>query len=89
MIDGIGHAMYGQLTIKDGAAEQSNFDKYRLIKMSEVPQCDIYFVDNGKDPTGLGEPTLPPIAGAVANALYKATGQRLRKQPFVEPSLLG
>ena len=74
--------MYGQLTFKDGAAEQKNFNSYRLIRMREIPKIDVYFVDNGIDPTGLGEPALPPTGGAVANALYKALGKRLYDQPF-------
>ena len=67
---------------KVGATEQRNFDTYRLIRMHEVPEVEVHFVDNGIDPTGLGEPALPPLSGAVANALYKATGKRLRQQPF-------
>ena len=89
IIDGIGHAMYGELTITDGSADQKNFDTYRLIRMSEAPEVETHFINNGKDPTGLGEPTLPPVAGAVANAIYSATGMRLRKQPFYKSELLG
>ena len=83
IVDGIGHAMYSALTFKDGAPEQNNFDKYRLIRHTEAPlEIETFFVDNGIDPTGLGEPSLPPIQGALANALYKATGERLYSQPF-------
>lgn len=82
VVDGLGHAMYSQLTFKDGAAEQKNFNSYRLIRMKEIPEIDVHFVDNGIDPTGLGEPALPPTGGAVANALFKATGKRLYNQPF-------
>lgn len=84
IVDGLGHAMYGKLTFKDGAAEQKNFSTYRLIRMKEIPEIETYFVDNGIDPTGLGEPALPPTGGAVANAIFKATGKRLKKQPFIE-----
>ena len=84
MVDGMGHAMFGNLTFKEGRPEQKNFDSYRLIRMKEVPEIEVHFVDNGIDPTGLGEPALPPTGGAIANALYKATGKRLRNQPFVE-----
>ena len=83
VVDGFGHAMFGKLTFKDGAPEQRNFNNYRLIRMKEVPEVEVHFVDNGIDPTGLGEPALPPTGGAVANALFKATGKRLRNQPFV------
>ncbi len=83
IIDGIGHAMFSGLTFKNGQAEQNNFHTYRLIRMPEAPEIETFFVDNGIDPTGLGEPSLPPIAAAVANAMYKATGTRLYSQPFV------
>jgi isoquinoline 1-oxidoreductase subunit beta len=82
VVDGLGHAMYGQLTFKDGVPEQKNFNTYRLIRLKEVPEIDVHFVDNGIDPTGLGEPALPPTGGAVANALFRATGKRLYDQPF-------
>ncbi|PRY10216.1 isoquinoline 1-oxidoreductase beta subunit [Pontibacter ummariensis] len=84
VVDGLGHAMYSNLTFKDGAPEQNNFSTYRLIRMKEVPEIDVHFVNNGIDPTGLGEPALPPTGGAVANAIYKATGKRLRNQPFMQ-----
>ncbi|HEY6974729.1 MAG TPA: xanthine dehydrogenase family protein molybdopterin-binding subunit [Chitinophagaceae bacterium] len=84
IVDGFGHAMYGKLTFKEGAAEQKNYNNYRLIRMKEIPEIEPHFVDNGIDPTGLGEPALPPTGGAVANAIFKATGKRLRKQPFIE-----
>ena len=87
IVDGLGHAMYGKLTFRDGAAEQKNFNAYRLIRMKEIPEIETFFVDNGIDPTGLGEPALPPTGGAVANAFYKATGRRLRKQPFAEEEI--
>lgn len=83
IVDGMGHAMFSQLTFKDGAAEQRNFNSYRLIRMKEIPEVDVHFVDNGIDPTGLGEPALPPTGAAIANAIFKATGKRLRSQPFV------
>jgi isoquinoline 1-oxidoreductase beta subunit len=78
----MGHAMYGELTIKDGQAEQENFHQYKIIKMNEVPDVEINFIQSENDPTGLGEPTLPPAGGAVANALYRATGKRIYSQPF-------
>jgi isoquinoline 1-oxidoreductase subunit beta len=84
MVDGLGHALYGQLTFKDGAAEQKNFNNYRLIRYNEVPEVEVHFMDNGIDPTGLGEPALPPTGGAVANAIFKATGKRLYNQPFMK-----
>jgi isoquinoline 1-oxidoreductase beta subunit len=83
VVDGLGHALFSKLSFKDGAAEQKNFNSYRLIRMKEVPDIDVHFVNNGIDPTGLGEPALPPTGGAVGNAIFAATGKRLRNQPFV------
>jgi isoquinoline 1-oxidoreductase subunit beta len=83
VLDGIGHAMYGDFNFKDGATQAVNFDKYRLIRMQETPQVNTYFVENDLSPTGLGEPGLPPAGGAVANAIKAATGKRLLKQPFI------
>jgi isoquinoline 1-oxidoreductase subunit beta len=91
IVDGIGHAMYSALSFQNGRPQQNNFHNYRLIRYSEAPlDIETHFVDNGIDPTGLGEPTLPPIQAALANALAKATGERLYRQPFVrEKEVLG
>ena len=91
VIDGIGHSMYSQLTFDNGAPNQMNFDKYQLIRHSQAPkEIEVFFVENEIDPTGLGEPGLPPAIGALANALYKTTGQRYYHQPFVtEKQLVG
>ena len=87
IVDGYGHAMFGKLSFKEGASEQNNFHNYRMIRMREIPEIDAYFIDNGIDPTGLGEPALPPTGGAVANAIYKASGIRLKQQPFIDEKL--
>ncbi|GAB3274990.1 xanthine dehydrogenase family protein molybdopterin-binding subunit [Larkinella harenae] len=84
VVDGIGHAMYGNITFKDGIPEQKNFNDYRLIRLNEIPEIDVHFVKNEIEPTGLGEPSLPPAGAAVANAIFKATGKRLYNQPFVQ-----
>jgi isoquinoline 1-oxidoreductase beta subunit len=84
MVDGFGHAMFGKLSFKDGITDQKNFDSYRLIRMKEIPEVETHFVDNGIEPTGLGEPALPPTGGAVANAIFKATGKRIKNQPFID-----
>ena len=84
IIDGIGHAMYSGLTFLNGQPQQNNFHQYRLIRHSEAPkQIEVHFVQNDIHPTGLGEPPLPPVVGALANALYKATGKRFYHQPFI------
>ncbi|MBT8285609.1 MAG: xanthine dehydrogenase family protein molybdopterin-binding subunit, partial [Flavobacteriaceae bacterium] len=83
-IDGIGNALYGELTFEAGVPQKSNFDRYRMIRMSEAPKnIEVHFVENEIDPTGLGEPTYPPVFASVANALYKATGKRYYDQPFL------
>lgn len=85
IVDGIGQAMYGQLTFSKGQPNQDNFDSYRLIRHSEAPkEIEVHFVENEIHPTGLGEPPYPPVMGALANALYKATGTRYYHQPFVK-----
>jgi isoquinoline 1-oxidoreductase beta subunit len=83
VIDGIGHAMYGNFSFKEGTPQAVNFDNYRLIRMQETPEVSTHFVESGLSPTGLGEPGLPPAGGAVANAIHTATGERLLKQPFI------
>jgi isoquinoline 1-oxidoreductase subunit beta len=83
IVDGIGNAMFGELTFVDGVPEKNNFDKYRMIRQKEAPKAiEVHFVKNDIDPTGLGEPLFPPVFAAVANALYKATGKRFYSQPF-------
>ena len=83
IIDGIGNALYGEMTFQEGVPQKSNFDKYRMIRHSEAPKAiEIHFVKSEADPTGLGEPLFPPIFGALANALYRATGEREYNQPF-------
>lgn len=88
VIDGIGHAMYGYLSFINGQPEQNNFDNYRLIRMSEAPDVDVHFVKSYNDPTGLGEPTLPPAGGAIANAIFNATGKRYYSQPFMKEKIV-
>ncbi|NKI24968.1 xanthine dehydrogenase family protein molybdopterin-binding subunit [Arenibacter sp. 6A1] len=82
IIDGIGHAMYGDLVFEDGAPQSQNYNNYRLIRMMEVPEIETHLIQNELSPTGLGEPTLPPAGAAVANALKAATGNRFTQQPF-------
>lgn len=87
IVDGYGHAMFGKLSFTAGETDQKNYNSYRLIRMREIPEIEPHFVDNGIDPTGLGEPALPPTGGAVANAIFKATGARIKDQPFNENSI--
>lgn len=85
IVDGIGNALYGELSFENGVPDKNNFDKYRMIRHSEAPKSiEVHFVKNDIDPTGLGEPLFPPIFAAMANALYKATGKRSYTQPYIK-----
>jgi isoquinoline 1-oxidoreductase beta subunit len=88
VIDGIGHAMYGEMLFKDGKPLSNNFHAYQLIRMEQAPQVAVHFIENDFAPTGLGEPSLPPAAAAVANAIYAATGIRITKQPLLKNMLV-
>ena len=79
---GLSAALYGAITLKEGRVEQSNFNDYPLLRINEMPQVEVHIVPSVANPTGVGEPGVPPIAPAVANALFAATGKRLRKLPF-------
>uniref|UniRef100_UPI004048CBA0 molybdopterin cofactor-binding domain-containing protein n=1 Tax=Algoriphagus sp. TaxID=1872435 RepID=UPI004048CBA0 len=83
IVDGIGNAFFGELTLKEGVPNKNNFHTYRMIRQQEAPKAiEVHFVDSKEDPTGLGEPFFPPVFAALANSLYKATGKRYYKQPF-------
>ncbi len=83
-VDGIGTAMYGELSFIDGVPQQDNFDSYRQIRHHESPKnFTVDFVKSDIAPTGMGEPPYPPIQGALANAIYSASGKRLYHQPFI------
>lgn len=85
IIDGIGNALFGELTFKDGVPDKNNFHQYKMIRQKETPRAiEVHFVKNEEEPTGLGEPLFPPVFAAVANALYKATGKRFYDQPFAK-----
>ena len=79
---GLTAALHGKITFKDGQIEQGNFDSYPILMMSEAPEIEVTVVDSKDPPTGVGEPGTPPIAAAVGNAIFRATGQRLRRLPF-------
>jgi isoquinoline 1-oxidoreductase beta subunit len=79
---GLSAALYSKITLKDGKVEQSNFHDYRVLRMNEMPRVEVYLVTGGDKPTGVGEPGVPPIAPAVANALFALTGKRARSLPL-------
>jgi isoquinoline 1-oxidoreductase beta subunit len=82
IIDGLGHALYGELTFENGVAKQKNFNSYKMIRINDAPEIHVHFIESTEHPQGLGEPGLPPIGAAVSNAIYAATGKPLRRQPF-------
>ena len=84
ILEGLCAALYGEITIKDGATEQSNFHDYPWMYMNEAPEMHIEFIKNDLPPRGLGEPPLPPAAPALANAIFAASGKRIRKLPIVK-----
>ena len=77
----LGYTLKHRITVKDGAVEQGNFDDYPLITIGEMPPVELYVVPSEDAPTGIGEPPVPPLAAAVANALFGLTGKRVRKLP--------
>ena len=79
---GLTAALHGELDLEGGAIKQSNFHDYPILRMNEAPEVEVVIVESAADPTGVGEPGLPPIAPAVANAVFAATGQRLRSLPL-------
>jgi CO/xanthine dehydrogenase Mo-binding subunit len=82
IIFGITAALHGEITLKNGAVQQGNFHDYPMLRMHESPTIDVVIVDSDEPPTGVGEPGLPPIAAAIGNAVFAATGQRLRRLPL-------
>ncbi len=79
---GLTAALHGNLSHRDGTIQESNFHDYPILRMNESPDVEVVIIDSEEEPTGVGEPGLPPIAPAVANAVYAATGQRLRSLPL-------
>ena len=78
---GITAALYGEITLKDGRVEQANFDTYQILRMNEAPTIEVHIVDSTESPGGMGEPGTSAIVPAVSNAIFAATGKRLRKMP--------
>lgn len=79
---GLSAALYGAITLKDGRVEQSNFHDYNVLRIDAMPRIEVHIVASNENPTGVGEPGVPPTAPAVANAIFAATGKRLRNLPL-------
>jgi isoquinoline 1-oxidoreductase beta subunit len=82
VVDALSTAMGLAVTFENGRAEQTNFDKYPMIRIDKAPEVEVHFIQSDYSPTGCGEPAFPPAAPAIANAIYAATGQRIRTMPF-------
>jgi len=82
IIFGIGGALWGEITLKNGRVEQSNFNNYRVLRMNEAPSIEVHLVRNDEAPGGMGEPGTAVTAPALANAIFAATGRRIRKLPL-------
>ncbi|MFT5033383.1 MAG: isoquinoline 1-oxidoreductase beta subunit, partial [Bacteroidia bacterium] len=82
VIFGLTAALKGKISLDDGRVIQSNFHDYQMLSLAETPEIEVYIVPSTDSPTGVGEPGLPPLAPALANAVFAATGQRLRELPL-------
>jgi CO/xanthine dehydrogenase Mo-binding subunit len=82
IVFGIGGALWGEVTLKNGRVEQSNFNNYRVVRMNEAPPIEVHLVRNNEPLGGIGEPATAATAAALANAIFAATGKRLRKLPL-------
>jgi len=84
---GLGAILKSQLTLTNGAVDQANFDTYDALRINEMPQVEVHIVPSHDPPTGVGEPGVPPVGPAVANAVYAATKKRIRVLPFARNNL--
>jgi isoquinoline 1-oxidoreductase beta subunit len=82
IVYGLTAALYGEITLKDGRVEQRNFYDYKMLRMNEMPKVEVYIVPSTEKHGGVGEPGTPPIAPAVVNAIFAATGKRIRSLPI-------
>jgi isoquinoline 1-oxidoreductase beta subunit len=82
IVYGLTAALYGEIEIEGGAVKQTNFNNYKMLRINEMPKVEVYIVPNHEAPGGVGEPGTPPIAPAVVNAIFAATGKRVRRLPI-------
>jgi len=82
IVFGLTQTLKGEITIDKGRVQQANFDTYDMLRMNEMPKIEVYVVDSKETPTGMGEPAVPPVAPAICNAIFAATGKRIRHMPI-------
>jgi isoquinoline 1-oxidoreductase subunit beta len=82
IVYGLTAALKGQITIQNGRVEQSNFHNYEMLRLNEMPKVEVHIMPSNEAPGGVGEPGTPPIAPAVCNAIFAATGKRIRRLPI-------
>jgi isoquinoline 1-oxidoreductase beta subunit len=82
IVDGLAAALYGKITVKEGIVQESNFHDYRFARMRDTPTIDVHFIESNDSPRGLGEGPLAPVAPAITNAIFAATGKRIRELPI-------
>ena len=87
IVYGLSAALYGRISFKDGRVEQGNFHQYQVLRMNEMPKVEVHILPSTEKPGGIGEPGTPPIAPAVTNAIFAATGKRIRTLP-IDPAML-
>ncbi len=83
---GLGAIVKSRITLDDGKVRQGNFDTYKVLRLNEMPEVEVHIVKSAEDPKGVGEPGVPPVGPALANALFQATGKRMRVLPFDQTS---
>jgi isoquinoline 1-oxidoreductase subunit beta len=83
IVFGLSAAFWGNITFGNGRVLESNYDSYRVLRIAEMPEVEVYIIESEENPTGVGEVAVPPIAPAVANAMYKVSGKRIRRLPIM------
>ncbi len=84
IVYGLSAALFGKITLRNGRVEQSNFPDYAVVHMAQAPRIEVHIVESSEPPGGVGEPGLPPLAPALANAIHKVTGKRIRSLPLID-----
>jgi isoquinoline 1-oxidoreductase subunit beta len=82
ILEGLSATLFGEINVAAGRVQQTNFHQYRWLRFDEAPPVEVHFIPSQESPSGMGEPPVPPVAPAVANAIFALTGRRLRRLPL-------